>query len=462
MRFGLFMAPFHPTGQNPTLALERDLELIEHLDRLGFHEVWIGEHHSGGYEIISSPEVFIAAAAARTKYIRLGSGVNSLPYHQPLMLADRFVLLDHLTRGRAMLGCGPGQLTSDAHMLGIPADTQRPRMDEALDAIMALLRGETVTKQTDWFTLAGRAPAAEAVQRTEHRGRGRGLDLTHRRQGGRQVRHRAALDRGDDEDRASTRSARTGRRGTRSPRSTVTPPNGRSGASSARCTSPRRRSRRAPTSSTASCPFSKYFTHVLPAGPTRGDTPEEIIANVDEDGFAVIGTPDDAIAKIESLVDESGGFGTFLLFGHDWASPAATKHSFELFAQYVMPHFTGQLERPQASCDWVTGSGGEFVNRAAERDHEGDRGPRGRTAGHLIVRRVLVLAGLAWFLGRARASTGGVAPRGGPGRARPRCRRRAPAGRSRSRRPPTRRGDTSMPSLRRHRRPTRPRPRRRP
>ncbi|MDQ1448315.1 MAG: limonene 1,2-monooxygenase, partial [Actinomycetota bacterium] len=153
MRFGLFMAPFHPTGQNPTLALERDLELIEHLDRLGFHEVWIGEHHSGGYEIISSPEVFIAAAAARTKYIRLGSGVNSLPYHHPLMLADRFVLLDHLTRGRAMLGCGPGQLTSDAHMLGIPADLQRPRMDEALDAIMALLRGETVNMRTDWFTL---------------------------------------------------------------------------------------------------------------------------------------------------------------------------------------------------------------------------------------------------------------------------------------------------------------------
>ena len=112
-------------------------------------------------------------------------------------------------------------------------------------------------------------------------------------------------------------------------------------------------------------PFSKYFTHVLPAGPTRGETAPEIIGNVEEDGFAVIGTPDDAIAKIESLAEESGGFGTFLLFGHDWASPAATKHSFELFAQYVMPYFTGQLERPQASCDWVTGSGGEFVNRAA-------------------------------------------------------------------------------------------------
>src|SRR5207302_10630102 len=153
LRFGIFMAPFHPVGQNPTLALERDLELIVRLDQLGFDEVWIGEHHSAGYEIIASPEVFIATAAERTRHIKLGTGINSLPFHHPLLLAVRMVLLDHLTRGRAMLGCGPGQLTSDAHMLGIPADLQRPRMDEALDAIMALLRGEPVTTQTDWSTL---------------------------------------------------------------------------------------------------------------------------------------------------------------------------------------------------------------------------------------------------------------------------------------------------------------------
>src|SRR5919206_4621770 len=152
MRFGLFMAPFHPTGQSPTLALERDLELIQHLDALGFDEVWIGEHHSAGYEIIASPEVFIATAAERTRHIKLGTGVNSLPYHHPLLLADRMVLLDHLTRGRAMLGCGPGQLTSDAHMLGISAEAQRPRMHEALEAIMHLLRSdEPLSTATDWF-----------------------------------------------------------------------------------------------------------------------------------------------------------------------------------------------------------------------------------------------------------------------------------------------------------------------
>ena len=153
MRFGNFMAPFHPVGQNPTLAIERDLDLIVAMDRLGFDEAWIGEHHSAGFEIIASPEVFIGVAAERTKHIKLGTGVSSLPYHHPLMLADRMVLLDHLTRGRAMLGCGPGQLTSDAHMLGIPADEQRPRMEQCLDAIMRLLRGETVTMHTDGFTL---------------------------------------------------------------------------------------------------------------------------------------------------------------------------------------------------------------------------------------------------------------------------------------------------------------------
>ena len=69
MRFGYFMAPFHPVGQNPTLALERDLDLIVALDRFGFDEVWVGEHHSAGFELIASPEVFIGVAAERTVMI---------------------------------------------------------------------------------------------------------------------------------------------------------------------------------------------------------------------------------------------------------------------------------------------------------------------------------------------------------------------------------------------------------
>src|SRR5688500_17805445 len=153
MRFGIFLAPFHPVGQDPTISLERDLELIQHLDALGYQEAWIGEHHSAGFEIIASPEVFIAAAAERTKHIKLGTGVNSLPYHHPLILADRIVMLDHLTRGRMMFGVGPGQLASDASMLGIDTDEQRRMMEESFDVIMALFRGEIISATTDWFTV---------------------------------------------------------------------------------------------------------------------------------------------------------------------------------------------------------------------------------------------------------------------------------------------------------------------
>src|ERR1700733_6989603 len=103
LRNGIFLAPFHPTDEDPTQCIQRDLELIEYLDRIGYEEAGVGEHPSAGFEIISSPELFIAAAAERTKRIRLGTGVISLPYHNPLMVANRIIQLDHMTRGRIML-----------------------------------------------------------------------------------------------------------------------------------------------------------------------------------------------------------------------------------------------------------------------------------------------------------------------------------------------------------------------
>jgi len=154
LKFGIFLAPFHRVGENPTLAIGRDVELLQWLDELGYDEAWVGEHHSAGWELIASPELIIAAAAEKTKFIRLGSGVTSLPYHHPFLVAQRWVQLDHMTRGRAMLGCGPGALTSDAYMLGIEPSTQRPRMLEAMDAIMRLLKcEEPVTMKTDWFEM---------------------------------------------------------------------------------------------------------------------------------------------------------------------------------------------------------------------------------------------------------------------------------------------------------------------
>ena len=153
LRSGIFLAPFHAMNENPTLALQRDMELLEHLDRLNYSEGWVGEHHSGGFEIIGSPEVFIAAAAERTRHIRLGTGVVSLPYHNPFILADRMVQLDHMSRGRVMFGVGPGALVHDALKIGVKASDQRRMMNESLDVIIKLLAGETVTEKTDWYDL---------------------------------------------------------------------------------------------------------------------------------------------------------------------------------------------------------------------------------------------------------------------------------------------------------------------
>ena len=153
MRFGTFMAPFHPAGENPTLLLDGDLALLEHMDRLGFDEAWIGEHHSAGTEVIASPEIFIATAAERTRNIRLGSGVISASYHNPLWVAERAVLLDHLTKGRFMLGLGPGALPSDAAMIGLDMPATRELLEQALDVIVRLMADEVVTFKNDRWDL---------------------------------------------------------------------------------------------------------------------------------------------------------------------------------------------------------------------------------------------------------------------------------------------------------------------
>src|SRR5580704_6479792 len=153
LKTGIFLAPFHPLNENPLLALDRDMELLVHLDRLNYHEAWIGEHHSGGFEIIACPEMFIAAAAERTRHIRLGTGVVSLPYHNPFTVAGRLMQLDYMTRGRAMFGVGPGSLVYDAVKMGLKAEDQRRKLDESLDVVVELMQGRMVTRKTDWFDL---------------------------------------------------------------------------------------------------------------------------------------------------------------------------------------------------------------------------------------------------------------------------------------------------------------------
>jgi limonene 1,2-monooxygenase len=366
LTFGIFLAPFHPVGQNPTLALERDLQLIEHLDALGFDEAWFGEHHSAGYEIIASPEVFIAAAAQRTRTIRLGTGVSSLPYHHPFMLADRLVLLDHLTRGRLMIGVGPGALPSDAFMMGIDPAKQRDMMEEGLEAILLLLEGKApVTMETEWFKLVQarlqmrpfqrpypEVAVAAQISPAGPRAAGKfgcgllsigatsaagGFDIL-----------------GSHWEVMDERAAEFGTTVDRSKWRLVGPMHIADTTEQA----------------VADVAFGleewvDYFQRVaaLPIAPDTTNF-DSLVDALIASGFAVIGTVDDAVAQIERLRVQSGGFGTFLLMGHEWADTAATRHSYELFARYVAPQFQDSSRTLTASRDWAAENRPEFIGAA--------------------------------------------------------------------------------------------------
>jgi limonene 1,2-monooxygenase len=385
--FGAFIAPYHAPAVNHTLQLRRDFELVRLMDDLGYDEAWIGEHHSGGYETIASPEVFIAAAAEQTRRIRLGSGVNSLAYHHPFILADRFVQLDHQTRGRAMLGAGPGQLPSDAFMMGIDPYDQRRMMIEALDAIVPLLRGETVSMETDWFRLREArlqiAPftpggievaVASAVSPAGATVAGRhGLGMLSVAAGARAGYDALDVNWGVYESQAAAAGLVADRTRWR----VVTPMHlaetreqawaearhgvldilaymeGMSGGN------------RLPWSETADIALEHWTTEGFPSF-----------------GIATIGTPDDAIARIESLVERSGGFGTFLLLATDTADWEATGRSYRLFAEHVIPHFQGAAAARDDSLRWVGRNAGEFFGAMigatqAAIDQYGPAGARG-------------------------------------------------------------------------------------
>lgn len=373
LKFGIFLAPFHPVRENPTQALERDMELVEFLDRLGYDYAWIGEHHSAGMEIIASPELFIAAAAQRTRHIKLGTGVSSLPYHHPLILADRIMQLDHMTRGRVAFGVGPGALPSDAFMMGIDPVRQRDMMLEAIEVLVPLLRGETVTKKTDWFELKEARlqllpysdpmiEIAVASQVSPAGARAAGtfglglLSIGATSAGGFnalapnwEIYERKAVEHGQTVDRSKW--------------SLVGPVH-----------IAETREQAFENVKFGLGEWVKYFQEVaaLPIAPDDGTDPARALV---DSGLAVIGTPDDAIAQIQRLEEQSGGFGAFLQMAHNWADREQTQKSYQLFARYVMPEFQHRNQNRRASYDWTAsnhetfmGAVGTAITKEIEKD----------------------------------------------------------------------------------------------
>jgi limonene 1,2-monooxygenase len=364
MRFGAFLAPFHPAGQNPTLALRRDLDLVTALDGLGYDEVWVGEHHSGGWELITSPELFLAAAGERTARIKLGTGVVSLPYHHPFHVADRIVFLDHLTRGRAMLGVGPGALPGDAHFLGLEPTRQRDMMDEALGVIKRLLTGdEPVTYTSDWFQLHEAQLQLKPYQRPT-------MPLAVAAT----VSPAGMVTAGKHNTGVLCVATYTAEGAGALPTQWAF---AEQAASEAGQPAPNREDWRlvvpfhlAESKQEAIDDvedgvkhwYNGYLIHTLGA-PGREQVPSGrvLIDGMNMVGGAIIGTPDEAVATIRRLQEISGGFGCLLNLANDWTTPEKTLRSYELMARYVMPEFQDTLTWPRRTHDWTLQNKGDLM-----------------------------------------------------------------------------------------------------
>lgn len=335
MRFGAFIAPHFPSNEHPSLAMEEDMDRVVWMEKMGFHEAWIGEHHSSGWEICGSPELFAAAVSQRTSRIKLGMGVVSLPYHNPFMVADRIRQLDHITKGRVILGMGPGSLPSDAYMIGVPTSEARDRMEQAIEPIVRLLKGEIVSAKTSWFTLqeamlqlgsydddgveiavASQVSPTGAIAAGQH-----GLSMLSIGATSAGGFNALSANWKIAEDTAREHGNTMDRNGWR----LVGP---------VHIAETREQARENVRYGIEG--WLRYMSTVaaLPLAPPAGVDPIDYIIQT---GFGVIGTPDDFVAQMERLTEQSGGFGTFLNLDNHWADWDQTKRSYELIGRFAMP-----------------------------------------------------------------------------------------------------------------------------
>lgn len=365
MKFGLFIAPFHRMGENPTLCYERDLETVQWAERLGFDEVFIGEHHSAGWEIIPSPEVFIAHAAAQTKRIKLGTGVVSIPYHHPLNVAARIAFLDHLTRGRIIFGVGPGLLPGDAYMRGIDPKDQRPRMIEGVKAILRLFNEDRVTLDGSWFKLVEAHLQVKPLQRphppivTASTFTPSGFIAAGQLGAGVMTFFTGAFTDLDARWKlAEEVAAAHGRTVRRQEWRFVMPIH-------------LAESRREAVDQIRQW-GDEYFRQyaITTTGLAQKDRPDQPLEELGIDrlidaGAMLVGTPDDAIARLREMNEGAGGFGGVLNMVMDWGTREQQARSHELMARYVMPAFQGSADSISLSNQWTRDRRDMLVEKAA-------------------------------------------------------------------------------------------------
>ncbi len=157
--------PAH-SGRDEQQVYADTLEELVLADRLGFGAAWLVEHHlMPEYSHSSAPDLFLAAAAQRTRHLRLGLAVVPLPYHHPVQVAERAATLDLLSGGRLELGLGRGFDPAEQRLFGVAPAAARSMMLESIDILRRLFAGDAVSFRGEHYTLEGVRLLPRPVQR---------------------------------------------------------------------------------------------------------------------------------------------------------------------------------------------------------------------------------------------------------------------------------------------------------
>ena len=348
MKFSIFMMPLHYPTENPSLAFDRDISLIHYAEELGYDEFFIGEHHSGGWETMPAPEMALAKASARAHRIRLGTSVISVPFHHPFHVAERMAFLDHLTKGRAILGVGPCALVTDKNLFGLATEKLYPMMAESVDIIVRLLESpEPIDYDGQYWKIHQMRLQLRSYQQPRmplaiaSSGNPVSLELAGKygmlflSPAGKNVRNNQT--KAEQWNKVEAIAAKHGTQTSRDNwriATCVYLANSREAAWH-------------DVEENVGRDMQYFFAIGLkaPYEAYTGQPAQEITPRSGADRRDwIIGTPDDAIAQIERMQTETGGFGGLMLTTHEWASTEKLRHSYELFARYVMPHFRGHTQ----------------------------------------------------------------------------------------------------------------------
>ena len=356
MKLGLFNMPLHPPGRLHADTYDEDLELMALADEYGYSEAWIGEHFTTEWENMPAPDLFIARALGVTKNLVMGTGVSLLAFHDPIMIAHRIAMLDHLARGRFFFGIGSGGVPTDSEMFGMERESgqQRDRMREAASVILNMWACDNPADfrhEGDYYNVrlpesrpemglayhmkpyqkphppiavAGSSPSSPTLQVAGEMGWWPMSTL---------FLHTSHLPRHwNTYEAGATAAGRSVSRNQWRIAREVYVADTREQAIAEVMAGPPAKT------------LGKYFIPLLgsrglealkaaPDMPDSAITPQYML-----DNFWIVGDPDDCARQIRQLYEDTGGFGTLLMLCHDWGEDRARcLRSLELLAKETLP-----------------------------------------------------------------------------------------------------------------------------